>query len=103
MVAAQRAVQQLAVDLAEDIELLGGRAGPPAGRLAVTGVVVLDALPDGAQVVVGLSLSELADRKHPDRQAPSPQASDPQASADMGEDGTWCKCVTQFMRRRSGA
>jgi hypothetical protein len=64
MVARQRAVQQLALDLAEDVELVGCRAHPLAGRLALAGVVILDALRDRLQVVVGLALSELADRQH---------------------------------------
>jgi hypothetical protein len=65
VVAVERGVQRVGANLAGDVELVGGSADPPAGGFTGAGVVVLDALADGLQVVVRLSLAELADGQHP--------------------------------------
>ena len=86
--ARQRAMQRLGVDLALQLELVGGGAEPPAGRLALAGVLVLDALADGLEVVVGLAGSELSDRQHDPTDRARAVGRKPQVLTDLGEDGT---------------
>ncbi len=58
-------MQRVAYDFAAQLKLAGGGPKPPAGDFAFAGVVVLDALADGLEVVVGLAVSEFSDREHP--------------------------------------
>jgi len=57
-------VELIGVDLARQPESVGAGADPLAGRLAGAGVVVLDAVGDGAEVVLGPPRQELADAQH---------------------------------------
>lgn len=57
-------MESVVFDLTAQAELARRRADPAPGRLAGTGVVVLDALGDGLEVVVRLALAELPDREH---------------------------------------
>ena len=54
----------MCLDLASEVELSGGSADPMPGRLALAGVVVLDAGGDRVEVVGLLALTELSDRDH---------------------------------------
>ena len=78
-------VELVGVDLARQPEAIGAGADPLAGRLAGAGVVVLDAVGDGAEVVLGPTRGASRCSARPDRPADSPTG----RPAQHGR----CKCV----------
>jgi len=88
MLPRERPLQQLALHLAEHLELISSAAGPRPRRLTRTGVVVLNPLADRLQVVIRLPRPELPDREHP-----------PHSAAPRPDGGTLVQVCEKFSFR----
>jgi len=82
VMAGEDVAQRPAVDVTGEAEAFGSPADPAAGRLARAEVVLLGALGDGGELVVGSSGGELADAQH-DAASPPHRLT----RADRGTDG----------------